>query len=125
METMEFMGMDMRGLEELAVQLAKELLARKGYEVIGDDWMADRRGIVARDGGCLVFADVAPDLGADCGFKPVGIARAAAEGAAFAYLSGGYGGDDFAIRFDTIQGKPVSGGKGFVKHFVNALGAGA
>ena len=92
MEAMEIMGMDQQGLEELAAQLTKELLARKGYDVIDGDRMLGRRGLVARDGDCLVFADVAPDLGVDCGFEPIGIDRSAAEGAAFAYLSGGYGG---------------------------------
>ena len=92
MEAMEIMGMDQQGLEELAAQLAKELLARKGYDVIDGDWMLGRRGLVARDGDCLVFADVAPDLGVDCGFEPIDIDRSAAEGAAFAYLSGSYGG---------------------------------
>lgn len=125
METMGFMGMDMRGLEELAVQLAKELLARKGYDVIGGDWMLGHRGLVARDGDCLVFADVAPDLGVDCGFEPIDIDRDAAEGAAFAYLSGGYGGDDAEIRFDAVKVKPLPNGKAFAKHVVNALGAGA
>lgn len=92
MEAMEIMGMDQQGLEELAAQLAKELLARKGYDVIDGDWMLGRRGLVARDGDCLVFADVAPDLGVDCGFEPIDIDRSAAEGAAFAYLSDSYGG---------------------------------
>lgn len=126
MEAMEIMGMGQQGLEELAAQLAKELLARKGYDVIDGDWMLGRRGLVARDGDCLVFADVAPDLGVDCGFEPMDIDRSAAEGAAFAYLSGGYGGgDDAEIRFDAVRVKPLPSGKAFAKHVVNALGAGA
>lgn len=43
---------------KLATELAKALLERKGYELIGGNWEAGRDGVVALDpDGTLVFVD--------------------------------------------------------------------
>ena len=125
MEAMEIMGMGQQGLEELAAQLAKELLARKGYDVIDGDWMLGRRGLVARDGDCLVFADVAPIWASTAALSLWTSTAARRRGPHSPTCLAATGGDDAEIRFDAVRVKPLPSGKAFAKHVVNALGAGA
>lgn len=123
METMEFMGVELEALEGFAVELAKELLKRKDYALVGGDWMPGRRGLVAIDDGSLASIDVAPDASDGDGFEPPHKDRELAEECAFRYLSS-YEGGDACVRFDSLQVKPMSNSKGFVKHIVNLYGQG-
>lgn len=96
----------MENLKQRAVQAAERFLRCRGYDVVDAGWESPAGGIdiVARDGGALVFVEVAVRDGASGGFPPSrneGEQRARREGAAIAYLAE-RGADEGPVRFDDV-----------------------
>lgn len=110
---------------KLATELAKALLERKGYELIGGNWEAGRDGVVALDpDGTLVFVDASMSDPRAGGFEDVRIPRCSVEGWAFDWICE-YCDDlpDRRVRFDFVQIRQTASGKGFARHTVNAFGS--
>ena len=82
---------------------------------------------LALDDGCLVFVEVKTRAGGDKGFPQEAVTptkRARYERIAYSFLST-YDGVDARVRFDVIAIQAMPNSRGFVKHIVNAFGAGA
>ncbi len=109
--------------------LACELLKRNDYIILERNWScaAGEADIIALDDGCLVFVEVKTRAGGDKGF-PQGSGYAdearSHERIAYSFLSTTMGSMLVCVSsVIAIQAMPNS--RGFVKHIVNAFGAGA
>ena len=91
-------------------------------------WNCDPKTLGAYgEDGCLVFVEVKTRAGGDKGFPQEAVTptkRARYERIAYSFLST-YDGVDARVRFDVIAIQAMPNSRGFVKHIVNAFGAGA
>ena len=120
---------DPKTLGAYGEDLACELLKRNDYIILERNWAcpAGEADIIALDDGCLVFVEVKTRAGGDKGFPQEAVTpkkRARYERIAYSFLST-YDGSDARVRFDVIAIQAMPNSKGFVKHIVNAFGAGA
>ena len=105
------------------------MLKRNDYIILERNWScaAGEADIIALDDGCLVFVEVKTRAGGDKGFPQEAVTptkRARYERIAYSFLST-YDGVDARVRFDVIAIQTMPNSRGFVKHIVNAFGAGA
>lgn len=117
----------MENLKQRAVQAAERFLRCRGYDVVDAGWESPAGGIdiVARDGGALVFVEVAVRDGASGGFPPSrneDEQRARREGAAIAYLAE-RGADEGPVRFDDVALVVLAPDRALVRHHINSLSA--
>ena len=120
---------DPKTLGAYGEDLACELLKRNDYIILERNWScaAGEADIIALDDGCLVFVEVKTRAGGDKGFPQEAVTptkRARYERIAYSFLST-YDGVDARVRFDVIAIQAMPNSRGFVKHIVNAFGAGA
>ena len=120
---------DQKTLGAYGEDLACELLKRNDYIILERNWAcaAGEADIIALDDGCLVFVEVKTRAGGDKGFPQEAVTpkkRARYERIAYSFLST-YDGADARVRFDVIAIQAMPNSTGFVKHIVNAFGAGA
>ena len=113
----------------IATRRRCELLKRNDYIILERNWScaAGEADIIALDDGCLVFVEVKTRAGGDKGFPQEAVTptkRARYERIAYSFLST-YDGVDARVRFDVIAIQAMPNSRGFVKHIVNAFGAGA
>ena len=111
-------------LDHRAREASARYLGLRGYEVLAKDWRCDGDSvdIVCRDvDGTLVFVDVSASVECFPRAECIRGRRARLETMAMSYLAE-YEEVDVAVRFDTIGIVPVSEGRAFLRHNVNALG---
>ena len=112
-------------IQREAEQVAARYLAQKGYDVIARSWRcpSGRVDIIARDGGELVFAEVAGRCRAQAAPEaPRGDDRSAFEAKAEAFADR-YGARDVTFRFDRVSILiDRESDRAVIRHYINAFG---
>lgn len=106
---------------------AVRFLYGRGYEIIERNWtcFAGEADIIAKDGDCLVFAEVKTRSDCQKGFPSEAVdklKREKYEKIALAYLAD----NDFldmSIRFDVVSIVVVSPDRALIRHHINAFSA--
>lgn len=114
----------MDSTKQRAIKATEVLLRRKGYEVISTAWSCPdgEIGAVARDGGCIVFLEIA--VGQD-EFPEPEAPRSLRESLAAKWLATeGCEISDVPVRFDDISFIVVNDTKALVRHHINVLSEG-
>lgn len=121
------MSDDRQRLGRAGEQMAAELLAGKGYQILARNWRSGRTGeldLVAQDGPCLVIVEVRTRRGqrfgsAEESVTPAKQARLAALAAAYSSEAGWQG----PLRIDVVaialsaDGRPLE-----TRHLVDVVG---
>ncbi len=98
---------------------------RKKYEIVDRSWVSvdgeSSMSLVARDGGCLVFLEVALVEDFEEEKSTLKYARQDFEMAAARWLAEHPEVYDCGIRFDTLEGMPISGDRIVIRHHIDAM----
>lgn len=109
-------------LKQKTVEMAAQLLERKGYRII-DRLSSKCISLVAADDGGIVFVRVVARNANERGLPAEVMDRKMAEADAVAWLERqGELIPDSRIRFDDVVLVIFDGGKAMVRHHINALG---
>lgn len=116
----------MENLLSKSVKAAATLLERKDYEILDREWepgCGPGAGVVALDGGTLVFVGVRAREGAEGGLPEMpGVFRERAEEAAARWLaSNGDRVGDARVRFDFVSFLVLDEDRALARHIINAL----
>lgn len=118
----------MKELHDRAVKAAAAFLERKGAEVVDTDWgndgLAGRIDLVARDEDAMVFVDVTATDRFEGGFSEGNLTREQFELLAAMWLGEHETEGDITVRFDRIDLIVVGDNRALLRHNINALGSG-
>lgn len=104
----------------MALRVVEKRFEDNGLEILEREARPGSLLLFAKDGGCLVVAEVEFDESEGEDFSPFGMTRSRAEMAAFRFL-GAYDGEDARVRFDIVQLKRINQKRCIMKHTVNAF----
>lgn len=108
----------------IAGTVARAFLERRGFEVLGSSEAGGREVVVARDeDGTVAFVEASASDGPKTGFPGEAdraTLRRRLETAAALWMAEN-GTEDAKVRFDLVAAVPVSEGRFFIRHHIDAL----
>ena len=118
----------MKELENRAIKAASMFVARRGYEVLDEEWGTPEQEIkidlVARDENDIVFIDVKARAHGDS-LPDEDIDRKRLESVAARWLASHPDqAEDVTIRFDAISLLVIGEDRALLRHHINVLGQG-
>jgi len=117
----------MKELENRAIKAASMFVARRGYEVLDEEWGIPEQEVkidlVARDMDDIVFIDVKARAHGDS-LPNEDIDRRRLESVAAKWLAAHPEEVDVTVRFDAISLLVVGENRALLRHHINVLGQG-